>query len=216
MTTQMPLRPLHANSRKAHGTCVGVLETHELRQSTPPYPNDTRDTNVASGHLEGSTKPQIKCIDYEGENLMTLQEAAKGVGSFVLFLLLYMVIGAIVSVIALYLIDNWIIHKLISFISNSDDLYEHILQFSIAIVVGSSGVPLSIAAYTAIIKTRPTQRIGVAFILWLTANYVLHFTIAPEQTDWTVYYGLTQSIFACLAAWLEFRLPPVEHGSSTG
>ena len=34
MTTQMPLRPLHANSQKAHGTCVGVLETHEFRQST--------------------------------------------------------------------------------------------------------------------------------------------------------------------------------------
>jgi len=33
--------------------------------------------------------------------------------------------------------------------------------------------------------------------------------------DWDVYYGIAQSAFACVAAWLEFRLPPISDVHST-
>jgi hypothetical protein len=60
---------------------------------------------------------------------MRLQDAAKGVGLFFLFLLLYLIISAIVAVIALYLIDNWIIRKIVDFISANKQVYEHVLRF---------------------------------------------------------------------------------------
>jgi hypothetical protein len=83
---------------------------------------------------------------------MRLQDTAKGVGLFFLFLLLYTIISAIVALLALYLIDNLIFRKIVYFISNNENIYEHILDIAIAIIAGSSGVPLGIAAYTAIIK----------------------------------------------------------------
>jgi hypothetical protein len=78
-----------------------------------------------------------------------------------------------------------------------------------AIIVGISVVPISVTTYTVIMKKRPEQYVGTMFIIWLVGNYVLHFAIFPARTDWYTYTGLIQSALQCLAAWIEFRLPPL-------
>ncbi|SRR5216683_935617 len=149
---------------------------------------------------------------------MSGQSVARGVGAFVLFLVLYTIIGAVIGAVALYFLDNPIIQRLIDYFSGNKNIYDSLLDLVAAAFAGFFGVPLAIAAQTAIMKKRPTRGVGVAFILWLAANYALHFIQFPELTDWTVYHGLVQSAVATVVAWVEFRLPPLmpRHNQTDG
>ncbi len=140
---------------------------------------------------------------------MNWRGAVRGIGAFLLFLLLYTIIGAIIGVVALYFLDSFVVRKLLDLLSGNKNVYESLLDLIAAAFGGLFGVSLAIAAQTAILKKRPSTGVGVAFILWLIANYALHFIQFPEMTDWTVYHGLVQSTVACVVAWVEFRLPPL-------
>jgi hypothetical protein len=69
---------------------------------------------------------------------------------------------------------------------------------------GYYGVHIAAALYKAIIKKPPTRGLCIAFILWLIANFVVHFALVPELPDWDVSYALTQAALSCVTTWLEF------------
>jgi hypothetical protein len=126
----------------------------------------------------------------------------RGIGAFLLFVVLYMVISPAAGVIAIYAVDNPVVHKLIDLFSGNKQTIVSV----IAAGLGSlGGMSLAIIAHTAIMEERPARGIGVAFILW-QAVYALMFLLAGEVE-------LTNPIFveawvACAVAWVAFRLPP--------
>lgn len=145
---------------------------------------------------------------------MSGRSVARGVGAFVLFLVLYTVIGAVIAGVTIYFLHNPLVQWLIDYFSGNKNIYESLLDLTAAGFAGLFGVPLAMAAQTAIMKKRPARGVGVAFILWLAANYALHFIEFPELTDWAVYHGLVQSVVAVATTWAGFRLPPLMSDTS--
>jgi hypothetical protein len=139
---------------------------------------------------------------------MNWRRAARGIGEFFLFLILYTVIGAVIGAIALVTLDNLLVKMLLDFFTGSKTAYALFLDVLSAIFAGSFGVLLAVAAQNAILKKPPSRGIGLAFVVWLFANYALHFIYFPEMTDDVVYHGIVQSTVACVVAWWKFRLPP--------
>jgi len=126
----------------------------------------------------------------------------RGIGAFLLFVVLYMVIKPAVGVIAIYAVDNPVVHKLIDLFGGNNQTIVGVIAAGLGSLVGMS---LAIIAHTAIMEERPARGIGVAFILWQAA-YALMFLLAGEDE-------LTNPIFvegcvACVVAWVAFRLPP--------
>jgi len=77
----------------------------------------------------------------------------RGIGAFLLFVILYMVIRPAVGVIAIYAVDNPVVHKLIDL---SDD--KQTIVSVVAAGLGSlGGMSLAVIAHTAIMEERPAQ-----------------------------------------------------------
>ena len=125
-----------------------------------------------------------------------------------MFLVLYTIIAAIIGVICIVMLDNVIFRKLLGLLFGSSAVYETSTDLLAAALAGFLGVPAGMLALDAIMKNYSVRGVGVAFILWLIANYALHFIQFPQYTDYVVYRGLVQSAAACVTAWFVFRLPP--------
>jgi hypothetical protein len=82
------------------------------------------------------------------------------------------------------------------------------MNLSAAVLTGYLGVILGVYVLGKIMKDYPARGIGVAFVTWLLANYLLHFLFFPQYTDFVVYNGIVQSLVAIATAWYVFRLPP--------
>ena len=126
----------------------------------------------------------------------------RGIGAFLLFVVLYLVIKPAVGVIAIYAVDNPAVHKLIDLFGGNNQTIVGVIAAGLGSLVG---MLLAIIAHTAIMEERPARGIGVAFILWQAA-YALMFLLAGQSE-------LTNPIFieacvVCVVAWVAFRLPP--------
>jgi membrane protein YqaA with SNARE-associated domain len=129
---------------------------------------------------------------------------ARGIGEFVLFLVLYTVVGSVVGTLITYMIAS----RFFSAPSEGSILVV-IFYLCAAALGGFFGVTLGSSAFNMIMKRHPARWVGGALILWLVAQYALHFIFFPENTDDAVYYGLIQSTVGCVTAWFVFRLPPL-------
>lgn len=129
----------------------------------------------------------------------------RGIGAFLLFVILYMVISPAVGMIAIYVVDNFVVHKLIDFFPGNRQTAVRVISSGLGSLGGMS---LAIIAHTAIMEERPARRVGVAFIL-LQAVYALMFLLAePDFTNPLV----VEALVACIVAWVAFRLPPLKQG----
>jgi hypothetical protein len=146
---------------------------------------------------------------FGGGGSMSGKSLALGIGAFLLFLILYSIIGAAVGVLGTTLIDNVIVRKVLDYVTGSVTTYEIFLDFLNAFLAGFFGVLLAMLALNKIMKNCPIKAVGAAFIVWLLSNYALHFIFFPDRTDDTVRHGLVQSIVACVMAWIVFELPPL-------
>ena len=128
----------------------------------------------------------------------------RGIGVFLLFVILYMVITPAAGVIAFYAVDNPAVHKLIDLFGGNHETIVGVIAAGLGSLVG---MLLAIIAHTAIMEEHPARGIGVAFIL-LEVAYALNFLIFLwDEVE------LTNPIFverfvACAVAWVAFRLPP--------
>ena len=132
------------------------------------------------------------------------RRVARGIGAFLLFFVVYAVIGSFVGALV-------VIVPVSRFFSVPSDgsLPDIVLKLCSAVASGFLGVKLGSAALSAVMKDYPGRGVGAAFVMWLVANYTLHFIYYPENTDDEVYIGLIQSLVACVTAWFVFRLPPL-------
>jgi len=128
----------------------------------------------------------------------------RGVGAFLLFVVLYMVISPAVGVIAIYAVDNPAIHKLIDLFGGNNQTIVGVIAAGLGSLVG---MLLAIIAHTAIMEERPARGIGVAFIL-LQAAYALSFLILLSDERELTNPIFVEACVACLVAWVAFRLPP--------
>ena len=140
---------------------------------------------------------------------MSGQRVVRGVGAFVLFFVLYLIIAGVITGVALYFLDNRVVHWLIDYFSGNENIYDNLLELVARVFGALFGVQPAIAAQTAILKKRPTRGVGVAWILFVATQYALHFIYFPEMTDWTIYSGLIQCAVSTVVVWVEFRLPPL-------
>ena len=85
----------------------------------------------------------------------------RGIGAFLLFVALYMVISPAAGVIAIYAVDNPVVHKVIDLFSGNKQTIVSVIAAGLGSLVGMS---LAIIAPTAIMEERPARGIGVAFI----------------------------------------------------
>ena len=124
----------------------------------------------------------------------------RGIGAFLLFVILYMVIRPAVGVIAIYAVDNPVVHKLIDLSGDKQTIVS-----VVAAGLGSlGGMSLAVIAHTAIMEERPARGIGVAFIL-LQVAYALKFLLDGVELTNPI---LVEACVACVVAWVAFRLPP--------
>jgi hypothetical protein len=142
------------------------------------------------------------------EAAMSGRGVARNIGAFVLFLVLYTIIAAILHAIFVVMLDDFILRKLLGFLFGGSAVYETSTDLLAGVFAGFLGVPAGAMALDAMMKNYSVRGVGVAFILWLVANYTLHFIQFPQYTDYTVYHGLVQSAAACVTAWFVFHLPP--------
>jgi hypothetical protein len=102
---------------------------------------------------------------------MSGQRVVRGVGAFVLFFVLYLIIAGVITVVALYFLDNRVIHWLIDYSSGNENIYDNLLELVARVFGALFGVQPAIAAQTAILKKRPTRGVGVAWILFVATQY---------------------------------------------
>jgi hypothetical protein len=129
---------------------------------------------------------------------------ARGIGGFILFLASYMILGSLAGVLLVYLVAM----RLFWSPPSDGSSLDNVLKLCAAVSTGFFGVFLGAYVLSAVMKNYPTRGIGVAFVLWLAANYGLHFAFFPERTDFDTYVGLVQSAVACVTTWYVFELPP--------
>jgi hypothetical protein len=136
---------------------------------------------------------------------------ARGIGAFILFFVVYTIVGSIVGVLLVYIPASTFLN-----VPPEGSMLDRVLGMGAAVVSGFVGVILGSIALNSIMKVYPGRGIGIAFVLWLVANYAVHFIFFPERTDYGTYYGLVQSLVACGTTWLVFRLPPLGASQSNG
>jgi len=128
----------------------------------------------------------------------------RGIGAFLLFVVLYMVISPAVGVIAIYAVDNPVVHKVVDLFRGNNQTIVGV----IAAGLGSlGGMSLALVAHTAIMEERPARGIGVAFIL-LQVAYALNFLILLSDKAELTSPIFVEACVACVVAWVAFRLPP--------
>jgi hypothetical protein len=133
---------------------------------------------------------------------------ARSVGGFVLFLVSYMLTGAIAATLTVYGLAR-LIHWAPPSEGSELDIF---LQLAAAALAGCLGVILGARLLGAVMKDYPAQGIGLAFVIWLVANYLGHFLFFANShfiPDFEIYSGLLQSSVAVATAWFTFRLPPL-------
>jgi hypothetical protein len=137
-------------------------------------------------------------------NRIVWRRAARGIGEFILFLILFM---AIASVIAGVLTALFVGSSISLYVSDSGELstFAHLFVKASA---GYFGVMWGVSAFSAIMKRRPARWIGVAFLIFFLANYGLYSIFFPEHVDDVVLYGIVSSAVAIVTAWFVFQLPP--------
>jgi hypothetical protein len=157
-----------------------------------------------------SSSTAAKGVNRSVEAAMSGRGVAKNIGAFVLFLVLYIIFSAILHAIFVVGFDNFILRKLLGFLFGSAPyaVYETAADLFASVLAGFLGVATGRMALDAMIKNYSARGVGVGLILWLAANYTLHFIQFPEYTDYSIYIGLVQSAVACVTAWLVFQLPP--------
>jgi hypothetical protein len=163
--------------------------------------------------LEAVFKEIVEIVLYEGGLLVAELGASmswRGIGAFLLFVVLYMTISPAVGVVAFYAVDNPVVHKLIDlFGANANTAaIVGVIAAGVGILVG---MILAIIAHIAIMEERPARGIGVAFIL-LQIAYALTFLIlltdGAKLTEMFTNPLFVQGCVACVVAWAAFRLPP--------
>jgi hypothetical protein len=133
---------------------------------------------------------------------------ARGIGGFVLFLVAYTLAGSVAATLIVYGFAY-----LIRLAPPSEgSTLDMSIQLAAAVLSGYLGVILGALVLGAVMKDYPARGIGVAFVTWLVANYLLHFVFFGHShyiPDFEVYSGLLQSSVAVATAWFTFRLPPL-------
>ena len=124
-----------------------------------------------------------------------------GIGGFILFFASYAILGSVLGVLFVYLVAM----RLFWSPPTDGSLLDKILNLCAAVSTGFFGVLLGAYVLSAVMKTYPARAIGGAFVLWLIANYGLHFAFFPERTDFEIYAGLVQAAVASVTTWN--RLP---------
>jgi hypothetical protein len=128
----------------------------------------------------------------------------RGIGAFLLFVVLYMLISPAVVVLVIYAVDNPVVHKVIDLFSGNNKTVVGVIAEGLGTFVA---MLLAIIVHIAIMEERPARGIGVAFIL-LQVAHALSFLMSLGNE-----MKLTDPIFvdggvACVVAWVAFRLPP--------
>ncbi|MFZ1185555.1 MAG: hypothetical protein WAO14_19600, partial [Pseudolabrys sp.] len=106
----------------------------------------------------------------------------RGIGAFLLFVVLYMVISPAVGVIAIYAVNNPVVHKLIDLFGGNNQTIVGVIAAGLGSLVGMS---LAIIAHTAIMEERPARGIGVAFILLQAASAVKFLILVADEVELT-------------------------------
>lgn len=129
----------------------------------------------------------------------------RGIGGFILFLGSYMILGSVAGAILFYFFGTTFLRAL----PVAGSLPDRLLDFSALAATGLIGVLIGHRVLSVAMKSYPARGIGTAFILWLVANYAVHFAFFPERVTFEDYGGLVQSGVACVTAWIVFGLPPL-------
>ncbi len=134
----------------------------------------------------------------------------RGVGAFLLFVVVYMVVTPAADVAGYYAVDNPAGRKMIDLFGG----HNHVQAIigAIATIFGSIvGVTSARIANTLIMEERPGRAIGVAFIVLQVAQALMFLIVlsgelkgADVLTDPLLFRGWV----ACVVAWVAFRLPP--------
>jgi hypothetical protein len=136
---------------------------------------------------------------------MSWRRIARGIGGFLLFFVLFILIGSIAGLL---------VGTMLGARDYEGSTLGKFLDVCAAVATGFLGVQLGSSALRSLMKDYPGRAIGVAFVLWLVLNYAAHFIFFPERTDFETYRGLVQSLVACVTAWFAFRLPPLTPSQS--
>jgi hypothetical protein len=134
----------------------------------------------------------------------------RGIGAFLLFVVVYMVVTPAADVAGYYAVDNPAGRKLIDLFGGHNNAQAII--GAIATVFGSIvGMTAAMIANTLIMEERPGRAIGVAFILLQVAQALIslialsgELRAADLLTDPLLFRGWV----TCVVAWVAFRLPP--------
>jgi ABC-type glycerol-3-phosphate transport system permease component len=78
----------------------------------------------------------------------------RGIGAFLLFVVLYMVISPAVGVIAIYAVNNPVVHKLIDLFGGNNQTIVGVIAAGLGSLVGMS---LAIIAHTQLWKSVPHE-----------------------------------------------------------
>lgn len=134
----------------------------------------------------------------------------RGIGAFILFLGSYMILGSVAGAVFFYFVGTTFFPRPPA----AGSLLDRLLDFSALAATGLIGVFIGHRVLSVVMKSYPARGIGAAFILWLIANYAVHFWFFPERVTFEDYGGLVQSGVACVAAWFIFGLPPLSSPQS--
>jgi hypothetical protein len=130
----------------------------------------------------------------------------RGIGAFLLFVVLFMAINPAVGVVTFYAVDNPVVHKLIAIFSGKT-----ITQTVVAVLAAGLGslvgMVLVIIVHIAIMEERPARAIGVAFILLQVAHALMFSILLADETKLTNPL-FVQGCVVCVVAWVAFQLPP--------
>jgi hypothetical protein len=135
---------------------------------------------------------------------------ARGIGGFLVFFVAYMILGSLSGGLFIYLFGTSFFWS----VPAAGSLLDRIFDVSAGVVAGLVGVILGFYVLSAVMKSYPARGIATAFILWLVANYGVHFAFFPKPDDFEAYAGLVQSAVACVTAWFVFGLPPLSSPQS--
>jgi len=134
----------------------------------------------------------------------------RGIGAFLLFVILYIVISPAVGVIAFYAVDSPVVHKLID-LFGANNVVAHIVGVTATAFGSLVGTLLVIIAHVALMEERPARATGAVFILLQVANVLMILMLSADKVKFTGLF--TDPLFvkggvACVVVWVAFRLPP--------
>jgi hypothetical protein len=183
---------------------IGSAALEWLRRQAQPGSirrNRSLSSDQRSSLLAGAETPQKMASSDEPTNA---RRAARGIGGFLLFFAVYALAGSIAGVLIVYSLAS----KFFGAPPLEGSALDNVMNLSAAVLTGYLGVIFGASVLSKVMTDYPARGIGVAFVTWLLANYLLHFLFFPQYTDFVVYNGIVQSLVAIATAWYVFRLPP--------